>query len=240
MRSKSSPFFLIIEKEILVSFLEGKTPLPKEHRHHLRNVLRIRKETSLQIGDGEGKVWEIFLSKEDFCKEILSYKEYPLPSPIFSLYMPFFHKKRLEKMIEKLTELGIHRIYWIFSQHAQISRMDLSRLQRIAQSACEQSRNPYLPTIKILKESLEEISFHPEGFYFWGKKEGERFFPKFWEKIQKEDPIEIGFINGPEGGWSKEEEEFLKNNFPCISFSKNVLRAETAAIVALSYMNLCR
>ena len=48
----------------------------------------------------------------------------------------------------------------------------------------------------------------------------------------------ILLVVGPEGGFSLEEEKFLLDNgFISVSLGKNVLRAETAPVVALSMIN---
>lgn len=46
----------------------------------------------------------------------------------------------------------------------------------------------------------------------------------------------IYFINGPEGGWSKQEYNYLKSRFRSVVLSDNVLRTETAAISAISVL----
>ena len=43
-----------------------------------------------------------------------------------------------------------------------------------------------------------------------------------------------GFIIGPEGGWSGQEQLMLKKSVTPITLGKNILRAETAAAVCLS------
>ena len=51
-------------------------------------------------------------------------------------------------------------------------------------------------------------------------------------------PKNILFIIGPEGGFSKEEEEYLLNNdFLPTSLGKRVMRVETAAIYVASVIN---
>ena len=53
-----------------------------------------------------------------------------------------------------------------------------------------------------------------------------------------DDVKEILFVIGPEGGFSKKEEEFLiANGFDCTTLGKRVLRVETAAICVASIIN---
>ena len=50
--------------------------------------------------------------------------------------------------------------------------------------------------------------------------------------------VKILLVVGPEGGFDPKEEEYLmENGFSSVSLGKNVLRAETAAVVALSMLN---
>jgi len=47
--------------------------------------------------------------------------------------------------------------------------------------------------------------------------------------------VKILLVVGPEGGFEPEEEDYLlENGFVSISLGNNVLRAETAPVVALS------
>lgn len=50
--------------------------------------------------------------------------------------------------------------------------------------------------------------------------------------------VKILLVVGPEGGFDQNEEEYLiRNGFISISLGNNVLRAETAPVVALSMIN---
>ena len=50
--------------------------------------------------------------------------------------------------------------------------------------------------------------------------------------------VKILLVVGPEGGFTPDEEEFLTNNgFISVSLGKNVLRAETAPVCAISMIN---
>ena len=51
-------------------------------------------------------------------------------------------------------------------------------------------------------------------------------------------PLSVLVLVGPEGGWTKEEEEsILTCGFEAASLGKNILRTETAAICALAMIS---
>lgn len=56
--------------------------------------------------------------------------------------------------------------------------------------------------------------------------------------FKESPPPSIMILIGPEGGWTREEEEFiLENGFEAVSLGKNILRTETAAICALALIS---
>ena len=62
-----------------------------------------------------------------------------------------------------------------------------------------------------------------------------------FDSLKETSDEDIVFLIGPEGGLDEQEIKLTKNhNFLPISFGKNRLRTETAAISAASYINLIR
>ena len=103
------------------------------------------------------------------------------------------------------------------------------RLQKIIREASEQSGRGLLATLhqKItLPQSLSIISFQAVAF----QPDGHAFIREKYAGEPK-----LGIFIGPEGGWS-DREIFLfeKRNVSVKSLGKQILRAETAAVAALS------
>jgi 16S rRNA (uracil1498-N3)-methyltransferase len=107
----------------------------------------------------------------------------------------------------------------------------MERLQKIAKEACEQSGRSFLPEISELvtfEESLEMAKGNDINIIF--DASGEDF------KNIKIENKKIGIFIGPEGGWTPEEiKKATENNFSVASLGTNILRGETAAIIA-SYL----
>jgi 16S rRNA (uracil1498-N3)-methyltransferase len=127
-------------------------------------------------------------------------------------------------VVEKSTELGIQRIIPLITDRVIKKSVNKERLQKIATEASEQSGRISVPEIREpqkLKDFLEENK---------GKK---IYFAHINEKEQVDLEKESIVFVGPEGGWTDGEISLLEEykGIP-LSLGKNVLRAETAAIVA--------
>ena len=141
-----------------------------------------------------------------------------------SVFIGMVKRKAAELIIQKLSEIGVSEIIFFKANNSEQNILDLDRLQTIAINACEQSFNPYLPGIHHIERQLDQLSINAEAVYY-GDIHSK-------EKLKSTKKAEIALIIGPEGGWSTSESLWLKNNFRGVSFSANVLRVETAAIVA--------
>ena len=145
-------------------------------------------------------------------------------------------KDNFEWIAEKATELGVTRIVPIVSERSEKKSLNMERLERIVIEASEQSGRgtvPMIDPIMSLDEAVKHIKFsfgsgprevmvfHTEGDPFQG------------DTLDKEKPVAV-FI-GPEGGWSEKEVElFHAESIPVKCLGKQVLRAETAVVAALS------
>ncbi len=135
-------------------------------------------------------------------------------------------------MLEKGTELGVSYFHPIISERSEKKNINFERARKIVREASEQSGRGSLPSISdlanfedSLNNDFSSIAFHPTGDKF-NKNDFER------EKA-------IGIFIGPEGGWSnKELELFTEKGVKILSFGQQILKAETAAIVASSLLLL--
>jgi 16S rRNA (uracil1498-N3)-methyltransferase len=131
---------------------------------------------------------------------------------------------KLELVIEKCTELGADRFFLYgaqFSEKGDLSEHQLERLQHIAISAMKQCGRLDLPPIHLLK--FEALFKENEPLYFGDTREAPSA-----EKCKGP----LLFITGPERGFSKRELELLDLKGKGVRLHKNILRAETAPIVA--------
>ena len=103
---------LFYDKNILKSSLNYE--LSFEQSHHVHNVLRKRKGFKLSITDGKGLEWlgEInsYKNKKVELKKIKSKVHKKSIYKIHLVVAPAKNIKRIEWMLEKLTEMGISSI----------------------------------------------------------------------------------------------------------------------------------
>jgi 16S rRNA (uracil1498-N3)-methyltransferase len=124
-------------------------------------------------------------------------------------------------VVQKLTEIGIDDIV-LFSSRRSVVQWDsdrvataLSRLRRVVEASVSQCRRPWSPTVSYLP-SVTELTTR--------------------EGVVKADlgggPLVSGdrtVLVGPEGGWDPGDR---LDTVRSVGFAENVLRAETAALIA--------
>jgi 16S rRNA (uracil1498-N3)-methyltransferase len=139
--------------------------------------------------------------------------------------------------IEKLTELGAARITPVIARrtekhlaHAAAKRAD--RWRRIALEAAKQSRRSDLPQLDDplpLKQALAQTSAPIKLLLAETEQENSL------ATALKDVTSEIALAIGPEGGWTSDEMTlFSENRWRHVTLGPRILRAETAAIAALS------
>ena len=229
--------------------------------HQLKNVFRFKIGYELVVFDGDGQDHECLIREFLKDKIILEIKKsYPsryMPDREIWLCASIIKKDNFEWIVGKATELGVSHIIPILSDRSEKKSLNMERLEKIVVEASEQSGRGNVPTIhQILKleESIEyfkearnskheardksEISRDKrsedraeEGFQMLAfHTEGELFQDDILDKKKS-----IVLFIGPEGGWSEKEVElFHKNSIPLKCLGRQILRAETAAVVSLS------
>jgi 16S rRNA (uracil1498-N3)-methyltransferase len=151
-------------------------------------------------------------------------------------------------LVQKATELGAVLLQPVITARTGRDRLKTERLASIAVEAAEQCERLTIPAINeplSLEEGLERMS----GFIFcdeagdekeapWGGQEGRA--PLAAEVFPDTAETPEAVLIGPEGGFTPEERERLRQDprsVP-ISLGPRILRAETAAMVALTLWQL--
>ncbi len=207
--------------------------LEEEEFHHAIRVDRLREGDRFRAMDGHGHHWIArILSVDHAGRRARVELVEPLPNPIrrsLVLGVALIRRERLEWLVEKATELGLTQLYLLQTKHTVRSyayRRD--RLERVAWSAAKQCGRPDIPRIhdpRPLAQVVEET-----GYAWLALDASGRLFSRR-EGWGHGLP---GVLVGPEGGWSEEERQWLKNkNIPLFSLGPLTLRTETAALAGL-------
>jgi RsmE family RNA methyltransferase len=197
-----------------VDIENNKVDLSASKLHHIKNVLRIRENSDINISNGTGHIMYGKL-KESFVL-INNIKKFQKPNSV-RVFIPFLREKnRFRYLIEKLVELNVSELHIGETHNTQKINVKSEKIDSWVVSAIEQSGSPFYPNI-IYSEYVDFDLF-------------DTCFDISGEQITNYKNI-TNFAIGPEGGWSKEELKNFKFKFMLTEFN---LRSETAAITALS------
>jgi 16S rRNA (uracil1498-N3)-methyltransferase len=186
-------------------------------------------------GDGIDATYSIETLSPKECTLVRTKQESSyVPEKKITLYLSIIKKDTFELVVEKATELGVTTIIPILSERSEKKSLNLERLRAITIESAEQCGRGDIPTIMPiipLGDVLELPSPHDISYVL--QMNG---VPVQDERGQ--NYTNIGYFVGPEGGWTKHEEEtFTNKKSKFISLGKTTLRAETAAIVGCAFLN---
>ena len=210
----------------------------KSKINHLRKVLRLSEGSQVDVFDGKGNssICKIVsLEKKEIVLEPIGDTEFQQPERInLKVLMPYIKKENLFFAVQKVTEIGVSNISLFRPDNIDqsIKKKDLSKINEKALSiiiqACEQNGSNIVPDFQIYEDLSSAIEHDTFSIFF--DLDAANDFQSI--KTIKDN---ISLITGPESGFSKREKELLNARASYnISLGKNILRAETAPITALS------
>jgi len=209
------------------------------HADHLVRVLRGRVGQEFDIATGN-EVRRGFLTaiSADRVEFELGERIAVSQDVRITLLLSIFKFDRMEWAIEKCTELGIARIVPVIARRteahlAAAAAKRVERWRRIVSQASEQSRRSLVPEVcQPLK--LKEASTLPASVRIvLSELETEVRLKDALQSLSNGGDVVIAL--GPEGGWTNEELTiFSELGWSSASLGRTILRAETAAIAAIS------
>ena len=211
-------------------------PLNKDQAHYIFSVMRKSIGETILIFDGNNGEWEASIeeiSKKSgvlFC--IKQTKPQIMPPDLWLFFSPL-KKVRTDFIVEKATELGVAKIIPVQTEHTNADRVNLSRLSAHAIEAAEQCGGTYIPKIEELQKINEVIENFPPDRRLLFCDEKLQASEVNLENLKKG---KWAILVGPEGGFSEIERNYLKGlKFTfSISLGPRILRADTAAVTAIS------
>jgi len=207
--------------------------------HHLIHVMRASVGESVEIVNGRGTLafaQIVGIEKKKHALALVDRNEKEQESKrclVIAQAIP--RQGRLDTIVEKTCELGVDELI-LFpgerSERKDVGSKALGRLETVAISAMKQCGRLFVPKISVAPSLKKWDSLSTLAFFGDLAKEA----PTLASQITGDQSIT--FFVGPESGFTPEEEKQLKVlGVKGVKLHENVLRTETASIVAAAIIS---
>ena len=208
--------------------------------HHILHVMRMKKGDEIEVVSN-GKV---FLCRIDSTNPLQASVIHEIENDVelkedVTLLFALTKGDKIDLVLQKATELGVKKVALIESERTVVNYegkdvdKKLARFSKIMKEASEQSHRiivPELLGIYNLKNLPKEV-FSDINYVAYEKDAND--ISGAFQGLEKGKSISV--LIGPEGGFSEQEiNRLVEQGFIRTSLGKRILRAETAAIYALS------
>jgi 16S rRNA (uracil1498-N3)-methyltransferase len=218
-------------------FLVGEcVSLEGKEFHHVRGVVRIEEgeEVALINGKGGYAIGCVEAIERHSCRiRILSCTQKEAPRAKVYMGLSFLRPQHLDFAIEKGTEVGVDT-FILFpgdrSERKEESPSMIRRLGALITASTKQSGRCFSPEVRVVRSIREALCLLPSPRLWADLQEGALPLSKRVEHLSLQESVSV--LIGPESGWSEAEKTLLSLEGPPVLLHKNVLRAETAAVVA--------
>lgn len=218
--------------------------------NHIKNVMRLKQgdEISVRTGQDDREYRygiEEFTDSEVVCRlRFVKEADVELPVKVY-IFQGLPKADKMELIIQKAVELGAAEIIPVQMRRCVV-KLDgakktkkTQRWQAIAESAAKQSRRAVVPLVREPMTMEEAVRFAEQNtdvrLLPYELQEADGSTREVMDGIREGSAVSI-FI-GPEGGFDPAEVELArKAGVVPISLGKRILRTETAALVALSFL----
>jgi 16S rRNA (uracil1498-N3)-methyltransferase len=215
--------------------------LPEQTALHVARVLRARPGDALTLFNGDGSEFasEVEVVRGNKVSVRLGAAESrDRESPLqVTLVQSIARGDRMDFIVQKATELGVARIVPVVSQRSVV-RLDAAQAasktahwQGVVTSSCEQCGRNQLPQLATPQRLVDYLA-REEAAALRLVLEPDAPRPSLG---RIDGSVEI--LIGPEGGFTPDETEAIRlTRFVALPLGPRILRTETAAIAALSWL----
>jgi 16S rRNA (uracil1498-N3)-methyltransferase len=219
----------------------GQIALDPAQAHYLTNVMRCKAGDEVLVFNGIDGEWRASLAASgrksvdlNLIKQERSQTEGP---DLYYVFAPL-KRARLDYMVQKATELGASRLVPVLTRRTMAERINEDRLRANAVEAAEQCgilRVPEIERPEKLPKLLE--TWDRDRLLIFADEQAPTSSPLEALTTKKRGPLAV--LIGPEGGFEEDERALLlKQPFALpISLGPRIMRADTAAVAALSLVN---
>ncbi|HKX12561.1 MAG TPA: RsmE family RNA methyltransferase [bacterium] len=227
---------------------DGRFEISAEQQRHLVRALRIKPGATFEVSlpDGRRGLARLVVKGKSLHGVWLEDSAAAVPGLAAWIGIGLIRMSRLEWLVEKATELGAERLSPLRLSQGSVPKSDsislnkINRLRKISQETLKQcERNTFMRIDE--PESLDSFldRLNSEAKTSSRIMLRERAKAPLLPQVLKKSSRPHVFLVGPEGGFSEKECRAAEAaGFETASLGPAVLRSETAAIAALSYLHL--
>ena len=238
----------------------AKVLLCAEESRHLLKVMRSHPGDPVLLTDGHGRYYDGRLEsaeRRSALVEISAVREDPEAAgpPRLHLACGVIKGRRFEWALEKAVEIGAHDVWPLRTEHAVVDPRPgkSTRWNTTLRSALKQSGRSRMPELHAPATLAEFLSALPAATLYYGVSvpdhqaradtAGSLIGPQQILAAARDGdstPNDIGWVVGPEGGWSDSELEVLARAATPVRLGPHRLRTETAAAAGMVILQTAR
>jgi 16S rRNA (uracil1498-N3)-methyltransferase len=215
--------------------------------HYVLHVMRGRAGNRVRVFNGRDGEWLARIAPEGkkgclfLCEGRLAAQ-----TEVPDLWLAFAPVKKTpgEYVAQKATELGVRRLQPVITRRTVVRRVNAERLQANAVEAAEQSERMTVPEIgdPVTLDHLLQSWPETRKLIFCDERSDALPIAAALAKHSMPENAQWGVLTGPEGGFEPEEREAIRTySFAVpVSLGPRILRADTAALAALSIWQALR
>lgn len=238
--SKKSKITLFIENPIITDSIIS---LGKGQSHYLANVMRRKNGDQILLFNGKDGQWQAEItqvSKKNTQVKVTKQTKQQLDEPDVWLCFAPVKNAPIYNIAQKATELGVAKLQPVITQNTITSKVNTDRIKANTIEAAEQCQRLTVPDVANplqLEDMLDKWPNDRTLILCDESGNGTTFIKAFNDPKKGKYAILIG----PEGGFTQTEFELMRkcNYVKSVSMGPRILRADTAAIAALTcYMSI--
>ena len=222
--------------------IENYFLLSNDDNYHIKKVMRMKLNDEIEIVDNRETFLCKVISLEPVKAQIIKKMDEDNEMKIkVTLVQSLVNEQKIDYILQKCTELGIYSYYGFMATNSVIKEngkkdKKIERWQRIVKESSEQSKRNIIPKVVDIIDLNALIKLDADVKLLLTVNEKSNNVKNVLQDNRNCGTMII--VVGPEGGFTKMEEESLINSgFIPVSLGKRVLRTETAGVSTLAMIN---
>lgn len=215
-------------------------PLDTKQVHYLKNVMRLGVGDVLSVFNGRDGEWRAAVAElgrsAGSLQAVARDRPQAVEPDLWLVFAPI-KKTRLDVLVEKAGELGASRLVPVLTERTSVRDINAARAAALLIEAAEQCGRMTVPVVEPIAPLAQVLTTWPSARRLLFCDESGRA-PPIADALAGHPPGPWAALIGPEGGFSPAERDAIAGHPATVpvALGPRILRADTAAIAALSLL----